>query len=66
MLTVQELEKEIARLTREDLTRLRVWFDEFDAQRWDEQFEEDAKSGKLAQLSQKAVKEFESGNYHEL
>jgi hypothetical protein len=51
MLTVQELEKEIARLPLDDLARLRAWFDEFDAQIWDEQFETDVKSGKLDSLA---------------
>jgi hypothetical protein len=66
MLTVQEIEKEVERLSREELFRFRTWFDEFDAHFWDQQFEIDSKSGKLDELSTKAVREFDSGKYHEL
>jgi hypothetical protein len=66
MLTVQEIEKEVARLSREELSRFRIWFEEFEAQLWDRQLESDAQSGKFDQLSTKAIREFQSGDYHEL
>jgi hypothetical protein len=66
MLTIQELEKEIARLPSEELARLRAWFDEFDAQAWERQFEADANSGKLDQLANEAIIDFKSGKYREL
>ena len=66
MLTVKELENEVARLSREELARFRAWFDEFDAQFWDRQFESDANSGKLDQLADKAIADFRAGKHREL
>jgi len=66
MLTVKELENEVARLSREELARFRAWFDEFDAQAWDRQFESDAKSGKLDRLADSAIAEYRSGKHREL
>ncbi len=66
MLTIQELEKEVTRLSQEELRQFRVWFEGFDAQIWDDQFEADARSGKLDRLANKAIKEFESGKYNEI
>jgi len=43
------------------LARFRQWFEEFDAQVWDEQFEGDAKSGKLDKLADKAKSDFRAG-----
>ncbi len=66
MLTVQELEKEIARLPLDELARLRAWFDEYDAQVWDKQFEADAESGKLDRFANRAIADYKSGKYSEL
>ena len=66
MLTVKELENEVARLSREELARFRAWFDEFDAQAWDQQFESDANSGKLDRLADSAIAEYRSGKHREL
>lgn len=66
MLTIQEIEREVAQLSRVDLSRFRKWFEMFDAELWDRQFEEDAKSGKLDQLAARAIADFEAGNYREL
>jgi len=66
MLTVKELENEVARLSREELARFRAWFDEFDAQAWDRQFESDANSGKLDRLADSAIAEYRSGKHREL
>jgi hypothetical protein len=66
MLTVKELENEVARLSREELARFRAWFDEFDAQAWDRQFESDANSGKLDRLADSAVTDYRAGKHREL
>jgi len=66
MLTIQEIEKEVARLPQKELARFRAWFDEFDAKAWDLQIEADAISGKLDQLSEKAIADYRSGKYREL
>ncbi len=65
-MTMQEIERAITDLSQKELARFREWFEEFDAQAWDEQFERNAKSGKLDKLAEKAVKEYRAGNAKEL
>lgn len=52
------LQSAVSQLSAEKLARFRVRFDEFDAEVWDEQFEADAKSGKLDQLANQAIADF--------
>ena len=66
MSTVQEIEQAVARLTPEELTSFRDWFAEFDARIWDQQFEDDAKSGKLDKLANEAIADFRAGKSKEL
>jgi hypothetical protein len=65
-MTVHEIEKAITELSPEELARFREWFEEFDAQIWDEQFERDAESGKLDKLASRAKADFEMGKTKEL
>ena len=65
-MTIQEIERAIAELKPRELARFRQWFEEFDAQAWDEQFERDAKSGKLDNLANKAINDFRAGKAREL
>ncbi len=64
--TVKEIEEAIARLSKNDLAVLREWFEEFDAKRWDKQFEDDVQSGKLDDLADKAIADFHAGKCKEL
>ncbi len=66
MITVQEIESVIQRLSKTDLSEFRAWFEEYDAQVWDEQFEEDASSGKLDKLANQAISDFKGGKYKEI
>jgi hypothetical protein len=61
MTTAQEIEDAVARLPDPDLSRFRPWFAEFDAEAWDREFEEDAKSGKLDSLADKALQDLAQG-----
>ena len=65
-MTIQEIEQAITELQPNELARFREWFEEFDAQVWDEQFERDAKSGKLDYLADKAIKDYRAGKAKEL
>ena len=58
MNTVQEIEKAITQLPKDNLTVLREWFEEFEAKMWDERFEEDVQSGKLEKLANEAIADF--------
>ena len=64
--SVQELEQDVSRLPAKDLALFRRWFQEFDAQLWDEQFEQDAKAGKLDKLAERATTEYQAGKFKEL
>ncbi len=57
-MTIIEIEKAITQLPPQDYNRLREWFEEFDAQKWDEQIERDALSGKLDKLADEALREY--------
>ena len=61
MRVVQELQSAVSQLSAEELARFREWFDKFDAEIWDRQFEEDAKPGKLDQLANQAIADFQAG-----
>ena len=66
MSSIQEIEQAVTRLSSKELARFRQWFDEYDAKAWDEQFERDAKSGKLDDLAEKAIADFRAGKFKEL
>ncbi|MBT3879240.1 MAG: hypothetical protein HON76_03385 [Candidatus Scalindua sp.] len=52
MTTVESIEKEIEKLSPEELAEFRHWYTEFDADAWDAQIEADAASGKLDALAE--------------
>ena len=63
MVTVQEIEKAISSLPVEELSKFREWFEGFDAQLWDLQLEEDATSGKLDRVADKALADSKAGKF---
>jgi hypothetical protein len=66
MLTIQEIEQAVLKLSPNELASFREWFDELDAEIWDKQFEMDVKSGKLDELANQAIADFQSGRCKEL
>jgi hypothetical protein len=60
-MTVKDLESAIARLSPAELAELSTWFDEHQADVWDRQIADDARSGKLDSLMQQAKQEFRAG-----
>ena len=60
-MTLEELELKISQLAPKDLAEFRDWFLRFDGDRWDEQIEKDAGSGKLDSLALAALREFRGG-----
>ena len=58
---IENLEKQIEELSDEELARLRQWFAEYDAEKWDRQIEADAKAGKLDRLAEKALRDHAEG-----
>ena len=66
MVTVKEIEEAVKRLPPEQYNAFRRWFDEYEARQWDAQIERDVKAGKLDELAEKAIRDYQSGNTTEL
>ena len=66
MSTIPEIEAAIRKLAREELSKFRAWFDEFDAEAWDRQLEEDARAGRLDRLAEEALRELREGRTTDL
>jgi hypothetical protein len=60
-MTIAEIEQAIIKMSPRDLIRFHEWFDEYYAQVWDKQIEEDAKSGRLDRLIAEANEEYNAG-----
>lgn len=66
MTRVQELKQEIRKLAPSELEALRKWFQDYDSDQWDNQIEEDALTGKLDRLAQKALADHKTGKTSEI
>ena len=66
MTTLEDIEKAIAELPVEQLERFRVWFEQFEAERFDQAIERDVKAGKLDRLAEQALEDFQAGRAREL
>jgi hypothetical protein len=65
-MTVQELEKAIAKLSPKELAELRAWFLEPGQDEWDRQIARDSEAGKLEKLIAQARRDYAEGNGREL
>jgi hypothetical protein len=65
-MTVQDLEKAVAKLSREELAEFREWFHRFDMDKWDRQIARDSESGKLDKLIEQAKRDYAEGRGREL
>ena len=66
MSTVKEIEEAISRLSEEEYQAFRAWFEEYENQQWDSQFKKDVESGRLDNMAQEALKEYDAGNCSDL
>jgi hypothetical protein len=66
MSTVEDIEKAVAELPPDQLARFRAWFEAFDAARFDEKIERDAKAGKFDQFAEQAIADYRTGRAREL
>jgi hypothetical protein len=69
MTQLEDIEKAIARLSGEDLAKLRAWLEEFEGGLLDDMIERDAKSGKrskLARLASRALADHKAGRSRRL
>jgi hypothetical protein len=58
---VEQIERDVRQLSEQELAKFRAWFSEFDAARWDEQFEADAKNGRLDAVAEAALADHAAG-----
>jgi hypothetical protein len=58
---IERLEQEIRALSADELTELRRWFIEYDAEAWDREIEADVRSGKLDGLADEALRDHAEG-----
>ena len=65
-MTIENLEKAVPKLAPDQLAKFRDWFEAFDAARFDEKIERDAKAGKLDRLAEQALTDFREGRAREL
>lgn len=59
--SVKDIEKAVAALPRDQLVEFRAWYEQFDADAWDKQINNDAASGKLDRLADAALAEHKAG-----
>ncbi|MFA6265215.1 MAG: hypothetical protein WC670_05810 [Pseudolabrys sp.] len=61
---LSDLEKAVAKLPPDELAKFRDWFEAFDAARFDDKIERDAKAGKLDRLAEQALADHAQGRTH--
>jgi hypothetical protein len=66
MSKIEQLEREIEKLSRTQLAKFREWFSRHDAAEWDRQIEADAQTGRLDKLADKALSMHKAGKTKEL
>lgn len=64
--TILEIEAAIQQLSTQDLSALRAWFAEFDADAWDQQLAEDVRAGGLDALADEALADLREGRCTDL
>lgn len=60
-MTIRDLETAVSKLPPKKLAAFRAWFYKFENRAWDKQFEQDAKSGKLDKIAEKANEDYKAG-----
>ncbi|MBI2433296.1 MAG: hypothetical protein HYV26_10530 [Candidatus Hydrogenedentes bacterium] len=58
---VKEIERAITELSPVELAELAAWIENYQAQQWDKQIEEDLEAGRLDALLKQVDKEYEAG-----
>jgi hypothetical protein len=64
--TLEDIEKALTELPPDQLAEFRAWFEAFDAARFDEKIEQDAKVGRFDRLAEQALADFRAGRAREL
>jgi len=64
--TIEEIEKAVTQLPKDQLSKFRDWFYKFDSDIWDNQMEKDIADGKLDFLVKEAISEYKTGKSKKL
>ena len=65
-MTIEDIENAVAKLAPDQFAKFRARFEEFDAKRFDQKIERDAKAGKLDSLANQAIDDLRKGRAREL
>jgi len=64
--SIDEIKSAIAHLPEKEFNSFVDWFQEFEEKRWDKELEKDIAQGKLDNLANEALNEFDTGKCSEL
>lgn len=60
-MSIQDLEKAVTQLSREDLARFSQWFEQYVADAWDRQIQTDILAGRFDAAGKRAMADYEAG-----
>jgi hypothetical protein len=60
---IEKIGREIQEFSPAELAAFRKWFQDFDAEAWDRQIEDDVQVGKLDALAEASLQNFKSGRF---
>lgn len=66
MSRVEAIEKQVQKLSTDELADFRAWFDRFDAEIWDSRIEYDIEAGRLESLAEKALSQDKANKSRDL
>lgn len=61
MTKIESIEREVEKLTPQELASFRAWFLEHDWQAWEREIEKDSEDGRLDRFAAEALADLESG-----
>ena len=65
-MTTEDIEKAIEQLSPKEVARFRAWFEQFEADRFDEALATDAKVGRLDAFAEEALTDYRAGRTRDL
>lgn len=65
-MSVQELERAVTHLSKQELAAFSRWFEQYAADQWDRQIEADIRAGRFESVGKRAKADYEAGRCTEL
>lgn len=66
MNTVEQIKRAVELLSDRELARFRIWFEAFEANRFDAAIERDVRAGKLDTLAEEAIVHYRTGQSRDM